>query len=328
MEKGKNRLCVLIPTMNRAKCIEEVLRNALPDIERCNVDFFIYDTSNNQETKKLVEAYDASSRDHIFYYFHESYPDKTTDFKIINAFKMLQDKYEYIWLSGDGCILKITEMLSIVQKYLERHYEVIHFTGEDKNNVPVIEEYNQAIDLFADHGPFMTYYSATILSTDFIKRVPWEAIGQEYRNTGFLFWKGIFEGLASEIHKMVVVNRKYLNVNPNKNGNSSCGPGKFLKFWACNWPKTVYSLPSYYDKYKKSVCISLGEQQKFYDMENLIRLRKTNNLNEELFEKYKDGLSVVTNASLKKIHFVATMPSWLVYVFRALFYVKYNLILK
>ena len=320
----KKELCILIPTMNRANCIEELLKESIPCVNKTGVDIYIYDTSSNDDTKKLVEKYNQAACEHFFYYKHENYPDRTTDLKVINAFRELEDQYRYVWLSGDGCILKITEMLDLIKHYLNQDYAVIHFTGEDETNKSVIEEYNRPEELFGDYAPFMTYYSATILSSEFIKQIYWEELGKEYRNSGFLFWKGIFEGLADGKHKMAVVHRRHLIVNPYKNGNSSFGPGKFLRFWVRDWPKVVSALPACYDGYKEKVCIGLGERQKFYQMENLIKLRRTGNLDKALFEQYKDDFAKATNVSLKKIYFAATMPQCLVTVFRVWFYVKYH----
>lgn len=325
MEK---KLCILIPTMNRPNCMEELLKEASSDVNKTGVDVYVYDTSNNDETKKLIEKYNEEARGHYLYYKHENYPDRTTDLKVINAFRKLEDTYKYIWLSGDGCILKISEMLEVIKKYLDQDFDVIHFTGEDETENSEIEIYDSPEKLFAEHGPFMTYYSATILSSAFIKHIKWEEIGKEYRNSGFLFWKGVFEGLSEGSHKMMVVHRRHLSINPYKKGNSSYGPNKFLQFWVRDWTKVVYSLPSCYDAYKEKVALGVGERQRFYGMENLIRLRNTGNLNKQLFDEYKDEFAKVTKISLKRLHFVAVMPWLLVFCFRACFFVKYHWLAK
>lgn len=329
MENDKKReLCILIPTMNRPNCMEELLKAEIPSVNETGVYVYVYDTSSNDDTKRLVEKYNQEVNGHFLYYKHENYPDRTTDLKVINAFRELEDTYKYVWLSGDGCILKITEMLKLIQEYFDQDYDVIHFTGDDDSEKTAIEVYNQPEKLFADHGPFMTYYSATILSSAFIKQVQWEEIGKEYRNSGFLFLKGVFEGLANGNCKMAVVHKRHLTVNPQKKGNSSYGPGKFLKFWVRNWPDVVDSLPPCYDAYKNKVTVAVGERQRFYEMDNLILLRRTDNLNKKLFEEYRDGFSRVTNVSLKKIYFAATMPQVLVLFYRTWFYVKYHWLVK
>lgn len=324
----KKKLCILIPTMNRPNCMDELLRAAIPCVNKTGVDVYVYDTSSNDDTKQLVEKYNHEAHGHFLYYKYDNYPDRTTDLKVIRAFRELEDKYEYVWLSGDGCILKITEMLKLIQENLNQEYDVIHFTGEDELGKPAVEVYDCPEKLFADHGSFMTYYSATILSGAFIKQIHWEKIGEEYRNSGFLFWKGIFEGLAEGNHKMAVVHRRHLMVNPYKKGNSSYGPGKFLRFWVRNWTKVVKSLPPCYDAYKEKVAIEVGVKQQFYKMDNLVRLRRTGNLNKELFDEYKDEFAEVTNVSLRKIYFAATMPKTLMIFYRAWFYAKYHWLVK
>lgn len=324
----KKELCIVIPTMNRPNCMEELLKAAIPIVKETGVYVYVYDTSSNDNTKQLVEKYNQEAGGHFLYYKYENYPDRTTDLKVIKAFRELEDEYKYVWLSGDGCILKINEMLELIREYLTQEYDVIHFTGEDELEKPAVEVYDRPVELFANHGSFMTYYSATILSGEFIKQVPWEELGKEYRNSGFLYWKGIFEGLANGTHKMAVVHRRHLIVNPYKNGNSSYGPGKFLRFWVRDWPKVVDSLPSCYDAYKEKVSISLGKRQRFYEMDNLIRLRRTGNLNKKLFEEYKDEFARATNVSLKKIYFAATMPQALVVFYRVWFYAKYHWLVK
>lgn len=324
----KRELCILIPTMNRPSCMKELLKAAIPSVNETGVDVYVYDTSSNDDTKQLVDKYNQEVNGHFLYYKHENYPDRTTDLKVINAFRRLEDAYKYVWLSGDGCILKITDMLKLIQKYLDQEYDVIHFTGEDELGKTPVEVYDRPEKLFADHGPYMTYYSATILSSAFIKQIPWEKFGKEYRNSGFLFWKGMFEGLADGNHKMAVVHRRHLIVNPYKKRNSSYGSGKFLRFWVRNWSKVVTSLPSCYDAYKEKVSIGVGERQRFYEMANLIRLRRTGNLNKKLFEEYKDEFVRVTNVSLKKIYFVVIMPKAIMVFYRVWFYIKYHWLVK
>lgn len=302
----KKELVIFIPTMNRAECIKKLLDDTYKVRKEYSIDCFIYDTSKSDDTKRVVEE---QLDETVQYYREENYPDKTTDLKVIQAFEWLSQKYNYVWLSGDGCILKIEELYSIIRKCMNENMDVIHFTNNEaqtKDNV--LDIYSNPIKFFHDNAYWATFYSATILSSKLIKEVNWKKIGEEYRNTGFLYWKGLFEAIADGKKKMAVINKVYFETNPYKVVNSSYSPGKFLRFWVGNWPKVVDSLPKCYDEHKEKIQKSFDEKQHLYGIRNLVRLRLCDNLDINYFKMYKNNFKKVTNGSIMKIFIISCIP--------------------
>lgn len=304
------RMCVLVPTMNRPDCMKEVLNSAKAQVQDFPVDIWIYDTSTNEDTKNACEAANqGAARKFVYYQKFENYPDKTTDLKVSWALRDLTAQYDYIWLSGDGCLLQIQQMLPRIAAYLDQDFDVIHFTGKQKNNQKKkVQVYTSAVNFFRDHAGFLTYYSSTIVSSAFFSKFRWQETAERFRNTGFMFWELVFEGLSQISPKMVAFDTLYMIVNPKKNGNSSTRPARFLNFWVTNWYDAVHSLPALYDPYKDEVCKQLGNSQGFYAWPNLIALRESRNLDKKLYAQYQNEFSKVTDAPLWRIRLVAQIP--------------------
>ena len=224
-------ICIFIPTCNRSDCIKYWLDSNKNSINNFCVDIFISDSSPNNETENVIKMFKDAYNKHLNYQHILNYPDKTTDLKVIKGLRDLQDKYSYIYLCGDGIIVDIPSFLSLASKYMNCKYDIIHFNKNlDVNEII----FHSGIDFAKKCGWYLTYYGVTLTSNKIIKRINFEDMLNDYRNTGFLYWKGLMTGIASEHEKIVSTNLFPLSINPKKKQNSSYQPGKFINFWVIN----------------------------------------------------------------------------------------------
>ena len=94
------KLCICMPTCNRSACIDRTLSKELEILKRTGIDIWIYDSSNNDDTERLVSDYQHRGYQNLFYrrVNHEIHPNR----KAYGIFKEAeQTGYDYIWLIHD-----------------------------------------------------------------------------------------------------------------------------------------------------------------------------------------------------------------------------------
>lgn len=298
------KLCIFIPTRNNPTLIDFFLKTIENDVVKYQIYIYIYDTSDNNSTKEVVEKYDNLS---IIYHFNEEYPDKTTDLKIIETFEKIQNQYDYIWLCGDGYVPILENSIPFIEKSINSKCDVIHFVEKDDINdrKSIAMKY---LEYFGEYGWHTTLYGATIVSTDLFKEVNWFNF-QNYRNTGFLYWYVLLDVLSKKNGSVFVVPRENTYIpNPYKKINSSYRPNGFARFWIQAWPEMIEQLPMEYDPYKDSVCKMLAEKLNLYSYRGLIKLRKTQNLNFKMIRQNKEKIKKVTDVSIYRFYFISLIP--------------------
>ena len=104
----KGKLAVIIPTANRPESIAYYLETIIEKFNDYGIDFIIYDSSDNEETKKIVVKYQKKGYECLKYEQYTGiYDGYAIDDKIIEAYKRHYDYYEYLWLMRDGLIINI-----------------------------------------------------------------------------------------------------------------------------------------------------------------------------------------------------------------------------
>ena len=299
------KLCVIIPTYNRPKCIDYILRTSEEWAKLYDVDYYICDTSSTNETEKLIDAYRASYGIHLVYKYIPNYTDKTTDSKVAQCFNEIIDSYKYIHLCGDGLILHLPDYFSLIGDAFESGFDVIHFNPflqKERN------EYSSGLEFARDNGWYATYYGATTTSSGFIKKANYDSLLDDLRNTGFLYWFGMFNTLATDKEKIIVFNQFPLINNPFKPTNSSYQPGKFINFWVKGWTKVIDNLPAYYEDIKPQLKRDIGAHGHLYSFNNLVRLRLSDNLEWSQVKELKSQFKQVTDTKYSLIAFVSLTP--------------------
>lgn len=299
------KICVLIPTYNREKCIEDILKKSVAWINAFDVDYYICDTSDNDKTEIVVKKYMNSYGSHLEYIRINDYQDKTTDLKVAKCLTLLQESYEYIHLCGDGLVLIIPDYYKLLCYAAEKKYDIIHFNKSLPND---IKTYNSGKEFAFDTGWYATYYGATTISSNLIKKADYTKLLNDYRNTGFLYWYGMLSAIASDNEKIVVFNKFPLENNPFKPTNSSYQPGKFINFWVVSWNRIIDALPDYYNTIKPKLKKDIGIHLDLYSRQNLYKLKLSKNLKWKQVKENKALFSSVTDVPFSRIARISLTP--------------------
>lgn len=302
------KVCICIPTFNRYDCIEHLLNCYSPYFERDdNFDIFISDTSSDERVVPMLEMFKEEYPGRIAYDHYDDYPDTTTDLKVYNSFEKIVDEYNYVYLCGDGLIVDIQEFIEIIHRYGEgtNKYDLIHFNPYINDSCV---KYISGKRFLQECGWFSTYYGATVISTELLRRIEYINYVDKFRNTGFMYWEGLISEIASEQEKIIAINHSPTNPNPYKGVNSSYQPKKFINFWVVNWNYVIDALPEYYDDVKAFVKKDIGNRLGLYRIHNLLILRNTQNLDFTDVMDKKDLFEAVANTPFGVISFISKLP--------------------
>ncbi len=302
------KVCICIPTYNRLECMKYLLQAYSSYFEQYDYfDVWISDTSSDDEIDLMLQSYANQFSKRIFYQHIPEYPDKTTDLKVANSFEHIKDRYDYVYLCGDGILINIEDFYNTIRAYGDSHnkFDLIHF---NKYVDQPITYYTSGKQFLKDCGWLSTYYGATVLSTGLIKRIDYLGYVETFRNTGFMYWEGLISGIASEHERIIVLKDSLTTANPYKGTNSSYQPKKFINFWVVNWNHVIDCLPSYYDDIKEYVKMDVGKKLGLYRIHNLLTLRNTHNLDYSDVRGKKKLFQAVSSTPFWFIVFVSRLP--------------------
>lgn len=314
-------IVILLPTMNRDKSIKEYITKCIDVCVEYNICIYIYDTSSDNKTELFVsdlKERNEKYRDLIIYYKNNCYPGKTSDLKVVEGLQKLCTLAKYIWLSGDGNIPNIEEVIEFIQDGISQTNDIIQLVMEKDKSLYCIENYSSAQEYFKTYGWRATSYGSTLIST---KNIDFTLLKSQYgklTNSGFVYWSYLFcvlDRLPSPA--IYVIHADFYTKNIHKTTNTSYGSGKFVLFWVDNWIKAINCLPVSYKEYESQVAKDIGINLKLYSHQNLMLLRGTGNISSEIYTKYKEKFQLVTDVPLRRIYFYSRFPKII-----ALIYVK------
>lgn len=303
------KLCICIPTYKRSECIEHILKTSADWSREYDIDFYIFDSSADGKTAAVIEKYRESYGDRLVYELETDYPDKTTDLKVKTAFAKLRDRYAYIHLSGDGFVVDIPKYMKLLEQPMAEEYDIIHFNGWLKNEKYT---YTSGHDFARDNGWYATYYGATVMSAEMIKKADYDKLAETYRNSGFMYWYGMMCAAASDGLKIIAYKEFPLINNPFKPTNSSYQPGKFVNFWIIWWNRVNDALPAHYNDIKSKIKKDIGNYLQLYGFGNLLRLRESGNLDGKLIRENRARIAEVTDVPYARFVLVSLIPKGLI----------------
>lgn len=249
----KNLLCFVIVTANRPDAVDGNLLQSAEGFYKCGIDVYVYDSSDNDETKYIVEWHSKKYSNIKYVRWNGKYDGVSIDNKVIDAYKEFSEKYDYVWLSRDGTPVNILDGYEKVFDKIDKNNDIIILNGRDRDYKFIGEkEYNSAIELFKDQCHQMTILGVTIVKSSFIQKVILENPVDFEKNYGM--WQPIafFNTIAhQEFHAASVLFSVFL---PNNKANKGSFWHKNIIWqWGMRWYKMIMALPECYSKYKAEI---------------------------------------------------------------------------
>lgn len=303
------KLCILIPTRNRAEYIKEWIDTMAGALAKYDVDVHVFDSSVDNLTKKTILEAD---NDHFFYHLFQN-EDNSPDAKVHFAYGYLKEQYEYIWLCGDGIIIELDMLFQKFPDILERGSHVISLCDSalNINQVKFDNDCNTAIS-FTDYARYflhaVTLYGSTILSSAFVRRLLDETNFNQWRMSYFYPQLAIVSLLDENMKISVYLGNFLINSkSKQKYGNGVSNEKNFLYIWTIKWKTVIDFLPERYAEIKMDL---YRANWIFFTVKRLIRFRMDDNINLKLAKKYWKELKYVS-CGRGKIVFVSLVPKFI-----------------
>ena len=305
------KLGIIVITANRANVIKEHIEIMSKSLKKYDVDLIIYDSSGNDETRKVVEHYQQNGVDNLVYDFYDKPVDpKAIDIKVTNAYEKYAQKYEYVLGTRDRCTANIDDILPKIEDKILNDYDfiVINQYGYDHKSLGNTI-YVDCQKLFQEQCHQMTILGATIFRSKTLLAVLKEAPSDPKKNYGMWQPLGLFEYIAT--HEFIgasLVSDVWTHITPSDK--------KMVSFWHKNifwqfaerWYESINALPSIYDIHKKEVLkLELFEWKPFSPL-MLLYLRQQGGLDFKDIAKYEQALPSISDTPLHTFYATAYLP--------------------
>lgn len=185
-KEHKNRIAFCIPTKNRYLCLKELLEYLEDKKDICPMDIFIYDSSDDDRTKKLAETFAYHGGKITYIDINDYQGSMAIQYSAESAVKLYQiyknfagsDKYDYVWLSSDSVrfcneileriyfIQKSYVMITIVDKICNSYNEEMYGIKE--------KEYMSAETYMKYNTVVNSLYGAVLINTEILTKLDWE----------------------------------------------------------------------------------------------------------------------------------------------------------
>lgn len=312
-ESSRLSLAVIIPTYNRPKAIRQILTYAAVLYRRMGIDIIIYDSSNNEDTRKITEEmYNNGYYNVIYKKYTGLYDGFSLDHKIISAYQEFSDSYEYIWICRDGLIPIVDEIVEKIRYYAHKHVQCfIIDTKSRTENVEIEKEYasqEDCVALLAEQATRLQTLGMLIVSSDFAQRLIDEVPLDEKT---YSLWQmaAPFHLFVKEPYRIIFFTKNVFAFNNGASeGHSWSKAEKALEQWAYRWNKVISNMPSEYDEAKEQCRMVYTVDFHPFTFNNIMEMRGWEGLTLKLVKKYKTYLVQATNTPLWCFYVISCLP--------------------
>lgn len=309
------KLCVLLPTYNRAALVESYLQQRIGDFEKCAIDIAIFDSSEDELTKRVVLKFGEIHKN--IAYQHLSGCNLSQKMSI--AFRKCSAEYKYIWLIGDRILLNVNALIDDVNTAMNNGFDLIHVY---RNKYGILsKEFDSASEFFYHFGWSMTHYSGFVVSSRigiYVSQQLSDPIFAQ-NNQEFEVQMSIFRYIAKNTCKIMYINKDLYSANPIESVSSNHENRTILETWTKRWTTAIDYLPNYYDANSKNyVMKSLSDNIGLFSCRGLLSLRCDGNLTIGRVHKYRSFICKATDTNTAWFYIVALVPVRIITLLRRL----------
>lgn len=314
-------LGLVLITANRPMLVQEYISNIIDSLKNYNIALYIIDGSKDDSTKKVASEFDSPN---IFYLCQ---PTLSFTQRVFYGLHCCNAKYACV--TGDAKLL-LVNCLNYLFSLMEKQYDIIILSYRDNKRI-IKKEYYDIVDYFRDNC-----WDATLFGTVFIKKYAFrEMVIEEYPEK---FKDNLFPQILYYFNGYLEKNNflGYYEGTPiitiSKNTISSWND--ILSVFGRQWVECIALLDKKYDPYKNDVILDHGiySSLEFGRNFGFHRLRANGKIDQEIFEKYKDILPIITNVNIQKIKKISNEPKFIakfaVLWYKAIRRIKRTVLLK
>lgn len=297
------KLAICIPTYNNPDYIKDILMEEFPYYEPNNMDLYIMDSSDNNQTEDIFREYKLNSQNLYYYRFpSEIHSNK----KVYMTFQMAGKEIlcDYMWIRSDATRASET-LLNALPSYLSNGYDFIVISYEGLYPKGIWETDSPQM-IFDEYCWRLCLYGASILNTKrMLLAADWAFLEGKYLCTeriNFSHLTFYFEQiLRIENFRALVMGIPRILYHLTEKKKRSAWHRDIFKIWLKFWPGAVESLPEMY-KNKLEVIRDFGVNVHYYYMPMLRELAADGILTPKVYEKYKERIVKYSNMPLENFY--------------------------
>ncbi len=302
------KMMVCIPTYGHPEAVEDVLSHCAETYKRYGLDVYYYDSSEDDKTRKVIEAYQAKGYDNLYYIFLDSNKLETPKYEHILMLEGIQKKYEYMWYLRDRCWCE-EKTLKLMYKAMETPRDLIFLDVGHSDCRQELSECNEPNMFYHRCGDYATsmdttiYNVQTILGDRFNLKEFRERHG-DYRDA-FAHFLIIFEQLAKKTNPNIcLLAGKNVTIFHSHKTQSGWHKQR-IKIWGKQWIQANEALPDCYTDKDDIIKRTASFPWILGDLNALIDLHNNGVLTPESFEEIKGFWERVSDIPLETLRQIA-----------------------
>lgn len=269
------KLMIGIPTKDHSEYMQYYLSRILPDAEKNHVDIWVYDSSEDDLTKQIVEKKKKEGYQNVFY---KRYPPEIAYWKKLKDI-YVGSGYEYVWLCGDGLVIELAMCLDAIKKQMDKRVDCI-VLGERAASLKRNMITTNPLTMFYFGIDDIGQYGRFLLRGDLFHEKEWDAYEKKYPD--YLHVGACLEKFADKTLKTACIKVVFANPNPYKRCSSWISEGRVFEVIE-HWMHMIDVIPDLYHPIKpvlrEAIFLHLTE-------ESLWVWRANGNLNVSAAVKY------------------------------------------
>jgi hypothetical protein len=312
-------LAICVPTYNRPEVIEELFIRCTDVYRDLRIDLYIYDSSEGDQTEKVVRRFQESND---FIYFVKIDSSIHSNIKVYNIYQLngLRKKYDYIWVCADFLRWSRNAYAEIIM-HLSENYDILIPNQRDAQHLGD-KLFIDKLEFFVTCAWQLTLYGAAILNVKtMLSEVNWDYLFKKYTvperinhsHVCFYFEKILQLQEFKAFHLALSSDDFY--ISPIR--KDSYWRNDALLCWGSYWPNAINTLPSYYEQKKQEAILNHPKYTGILNTTYVLFLRKDLLYSKKDFLTYKGMWRSINN-----------VPEWVMYLLSTLPYSLINFIIK
>ena len=307
------KFCIIIPTCNRPRAIDNILNVMAYRYRRLCVDLIIYDSSDNEKTEKLVKEIQSKGYYNIIYKRYDGIFDGfSLDHKIISAYGKYYDVYDYLWICRDGLIPAVEDLIVPIRYYKKKNIGCIIIDTKSRNKGIEIDKIyigKKDCNIFLlEQADRLQTLGMLILSGKYAKKLL-QNIPLTQKTYSLWQMAAPFHDFINNKNGVVFITRNVFEFNAMaSNSHFWSKADKHFEQWAYRWMHVIDSMPREYDDVKNQCYMVYTVDFHPFSSGKILKMRSDNTYNYKILKKYKKYLPNVTRTPLWYFYFMAFIP--------------------
>ncbi len=310
----KYSLACCFLTHNHPDVVKEILDRCLKVYADHEIDICMYDDSDDDATKNLVDEYISAGADNLYYVdIHEAVNGDHKHYLLMQGYGLPKD-YDYIWPSKDRVCFESSYLDKVCAAVDEGHDVIIGNCEGSRWDVGarILQQdvYTSPEEFYRRYASVSTNWEALIRKREtMFKPIPWDEYERKYNigaNCNFNQTITLFARLAEMSYcSMKICRYTYDERFISQKSHSGWGNMMF-DLWIDRWVSANFSLPSNYDKYKsEAIKAETNLSELFGSVERFIYYKEDGLYNRSIFDKYNNIWSFVTEIPPEYLRMIA-----------------------